>query len=114
MNFFFFPPRIRSIFNNDDLLCITFTSGTMILLNISTPHVIYTRNISWIENKSSAHTTKAFNHINTLSRSMQNQNDIKCRDNIKYFAQQNGQMIEIATDYIQSKSFWEYFIHKKE
>lgn len=88
----------------------------MILLNISSPHVIYTRNIAWTEqNKSSsAHMIKSFNNISILNRTPQNQKDIKCRENIKYFAQQNGQMIEIAADYIQSKSLWEYFIQNKE
>lgn len=92
--------RIRSIFNKDDLLTITFSSGSMLFMNITSPHKIYTRNIKWpIEQKTE-------NRL--LNGVMNKQNKMR-----QLFAQSNGQVVELLDDRIAIKSTWEYFVEKE-
>lgn len=85
------------------MLTITFTSGTMLYLNISLPHKIYIRSVSWPnEQKKSESQVNGVNMIKNGPVSRIGQ----------LFAQSNGQIIEIANDRVATKSVWEYFIDK--
>lgn len=83
------------------MLTITFTSGSMLFLNISLPHKIYTRTVSW-----PAEPKKAIAHINGIQRNGQS-------NSTQLFAQSNGQLIEVSGDLVTTKSVWEYFIDKE-
>lgn len=82
------------------MLLITFSSGTMLFLNISSPHKIYMRNKQWPNDQ------KPATQLNGVSQSKPyntNQTD-------QMFAQCNGQIIELSHDRVTTKSIWEYFI----
>ncbi|XP_055304817.1 uncharacterized protein LOC129569712 [Sitodiplosis mosellana] len=92
--------KIRSIFNQDDMLMITFINGAMMYLNISSPHKIYIRNVTNEQKKSGPQ----MNGINQAKSGSTKAGQL--------FAQCNGQIIEIVNDRVVTKSVWEYFIDK--
>lgn len=83
--------------NKDEMLTITFTNGPMMHLNIASPQTIYMRNI---EQK------KPVSQLNGIGAP---KNGERITSN-QQFAQSNGQIIEITSDRITSKSIWEYFL----
>lgn len=98
--------RIRSLFNNDGMLTITFANGTMIFLNISSPHKLYIRNKSWPveQTKPLPQLNGAVNTATKLSNETKDQ----------LFTQCNGQIIDITNHLITTKSVWEYFINNSD
>ncbi|XP_031637172.1 uncharacterized protein LOC116349739 [Contarinia nasturtii] len=88
--------KVCSIFNKDDMLTITFSSGTMLYLNLTLPHQIYIRNVSWSVPQTNGLSVSKCGAIGTPT----------------LFTQSNGQTIEIFNDRIAMKSVWEYFIKK--
>lgn len=93
--------RIRSIFNQNDLLTITFSSGTLMFLNISSPHKIYVRSVLWPNGK------KVAIQVNGLSNAKTGANEMP-----QLFTQCNGHIFDVASERIGIKSVWEYFIDK--
>lgn len=107
--FFSFIYRIQSIFDNDNMLIISFTSGSFLLLNILSPHTIYVRNIIWQENQL---LRNALNGVTASSSTKKDIHDIKQLNLNQLFPQPNGQMIDICDNYVMTKSIWEYFVEK--
>lgn len=81
------------------MLTITFTNGTMMFLNIVSPHTIYTRNV---EPKKPTPQTNGIN--------AKKSGEIPTS---QLFAQSNGQVIEVTNDRVATKTIWEYFIEKE-
>lgn len=102
--------RISAVFSTGDMLTILFTSGCIILLNISSPQTIYVRN--------QTSTTKAakppalFNGLGNQSNGQIKPNNEKV-STPRLFAQSNGQIIEISGDRVLTKSVMEYFIERQ-
>lgn len=80
------------------MLTITFVNGSMMFLNIASPHTIYMRNVE---------PKKSITQVNGIN--CKKNTDIKMN---QLFAQSNGQVIEVTNDRVAIKSIWEYFIEK--
>lgn len=78
----------------------------MLFLNISSPHKIYARNVSWTTATAAATATVQMNNGLSVPNSEAN-NQIG-----QLFTQCNGQIIEMSSERIGIKSVWEYFINK--
>lgn len=83
------------------MLTVTFISGALMFLNISSPHKVYIRYVSNEQNKSGP-------QVNGVSVA-KNAGSPKAG---QLFAQSNGQIIEIINDRVVTKSVWEYFIDR--
>lgn len=83
------------------MLTITFASGTMMFLNILSPHKIYIRNVSGPSEQ-----TKTVSQVNGINQAKNGQ----VRTG-QLFAQCNGQIIELD-ERVTTQSVWEYFVNK--
>lgn len=101
------------------MLTITFANGSMMFMNIASPHTIYMRTIEQTRVPMSQ-----LNGMSNMVKSMLNGDDT---DGIgsgcglgtsgeitspQLFAQSNGQIIDICNDRVAIKSVWEYFLEK--
>lgn len=91
------------MFHNDDMLTITFTSGTILFLNILSPHKLYIRNKRWAIEQMKP--PLQLNGVNITKTSEELKGS-------QLFTQANGQIIDITNHLITTKSVWEYFIDK--
>lgn len=91
------------------MLSVLFSNGSILLLNIASPHTIYVRDQSPANSATS----------NLTNGKVINNGQTKIDDNKKQliaprlFGQCNGQIIEISSDRVMTKSVFEYFIENK-
>lgn len=118
MIYFCCQHRIQSIFNyGHDMMVITFfgtdgaSEGNMLMLNITVPHLIYTRNICWTEQMKNMPTTSAVSRNGR--RKTITQERLVRPFVAQCFALANGQMLELNSQHITTKAFSEYFIMDK-
>lgn len=101
------------------MLTITYANGSMMFLNIASPHTIYTRTI---DQKRPPPMSSPINGISSIVKSMINGSS-SSTDGMdtpsngestlaQLFAQANGQIVELCNERVAIKSVWEYFLEK--
>lgn len=97
------------------MLTITYASGSMMFLNIASPHTIYIRSIDQKR-------LPPLNGLNNIAKTMLNgaASGTSGMDgtangesaSAQLFAQSNGQIVEMCNERLAIKSVWEYFLEK--
>lgn len=97
------------------MLTITYANGSMMFLNIASPHTIYIRTIDQKRPPISSQINGISNIVKTMINGGSGTDDGIANGGIasaQLFAQLNGQIVEMCNERVAIKSVWEYFLEK--